>query len=98
MSEIYTNEEIIDILNRDILRVKEILRSGGDRGETGIIYGPKLCIKATRKAIATSYPLIIEELKKLAGGPRVQEIEIHQEIDGVEHYWGDYVQHRILMS
>lgn len=97
-SEILLSTEIIDFLNRDASRLLPALQADEDHGETGVLDGPKICIKTTKAAFKSSYKAAVEQIQSMAGGPRVKDISwrIPEDADG--DYWGDYAMPKITVE
>lgn len=96
--ELITATEILNLVNHDCHRLLLTLKEGEDRGEVGVIDGPKMCLKTTKLEFKTSYRAAIEQMKGMAGGPRVKSVEFRVLQDADKNYWGDFGMFKISVQ
>lgn len=97
-SEILLATEIIDFLNRDARRILSSLQASEDHGETGVLDGPKICIKTTKTAFKSSYKAAVEQIQNMVGGPRVKDVSWRVLEDAEDNYWGEYAISKITVE
>lgn len=90
--------EIIDFLNRDASRLLPDLKAAKDHGDSGVLDGPKICIKTTKTAFKSSYRAAVEEIQSMVGGPRVKDVSWIILHDAEENYWGDFAMAKIIVE